>query len=138
MTRIYKNILISQSGLAAMPAIVILSIVMLAIGIAMSFSSFTQNNISYDNYISQRAYYAAEAGISDAIMKIARNKNYSADYSLSVNGGTANIAFDMSVPNQTKITSAGAINNYTKKIQAILNVTQNGKVTVASWNELSI
>jgi len=138
MTSKYKNIFISQSGLVALPSIVILSIIMLTIGIAMSFSSFTQNNISYDSYISQKAYYAAEAGINDAIMKITRNKNYSADYSLSINGYAADIAFDTSTPNQTKITSASAINNYTKKIQAILNVTANGKVMIASWNELAI
>lgn len=138
MTRKYKNILISQSGLIAMPSIIILSIIMLTIGIAMSFSSFIQNNISFDNYISQKAYCIAEAGIKDATMKITRNKNYSANYSLPINNGVANITFDASIPNQTKITSASAINNYTKKIQAILNVTNNGKVTIMSWNELSI
>ncbi len=138
MTKKYKNILIGQSGLVAMPSIVILSIIMLTIGIAMSFSSFIQNNISYDNYISQRAYCTAEAGINDAIMKIARNKNYSANYSLLINSNAANIVFDTTVLNQTKITSTSIIKNYTKKIQATLNVTANGKVTIASWNELAI
>lgn len=134
----YKNILTSQQGLIALPSIVILSIIMLVIGIAMSFSAFTQNNISYDNYASQKAYYIAEAGIKDATMKITRNKNYNTNYSLSINDGIASVVFDTSVPNQIKITSVSTINNYTKKIQAVLNVTANGKVTIASWNELTI
>jgi hypothetical protein len=138
MIKKYKNYLLSQNGLVAMPAIVVLSIIMLAIGIAMSFSSYTQNNISFDNYKSQKAYYIAEAGIKDATMKITRNKNYNTGYSLSINSGTASIVFDESIPNQTKITSAGSINNYTKKIQATLNVTNEGKVTIMSWRELSI
>jgi hypothetical protein len=134
----YKKYLFSQSGLVALPSIVILSIIMLTIGIAMSFSAFTQNNISYDNYISQKAYYIAEAGIKDATMKAARNKNYNTDYELTINGESANVTFDTSIPNQTKITSASAINNYTKKIQVVLNITTNGKVTIMSWNELAI
>ena len=137
MTRKYKNFLFSQNGLVALPSIVVLSIIMLTIGIAMSFSSFTQNNISFDNYISQRACYIAEAGIKDATMKITRNKSYDTNYSLPVNSGVADITFDTSIPNQTKITSISTVNNYTKKIQAILNVTANGKVTILSWNELS-
>lgn len=70
-------------------------------------------------------------------MKITRNKSYDTNYSLPVNSGVADITFDTSIPNQTKITSISTVNNYTKKIQAILNVTANGKVTILSWNELS-
>lgn len=129
--------ILSQKGLVAMPAIVILSIIMLTIGITTSFLSFNQNNISANNHLSQKTYYIAETGIKDAFLKIARNKKYDTDYSLPINNGIANIVFDTSIPNQTKIISTGIINNYTKKIQVTLNVTTNGKVTLESWIELS-
>ncbi|MBW6441229.1 hypothetical protein K0B03_04375 [Patescibacteria group bacterium] len=130
--------LLSQNGLVALPSIVILSLIMLTIGIAMSFSSFTQNTISFNSEITQRSYFVAESGIKDAMMKITRNKNYNIDYALQINADEAIVTFDTSIPNQTKVTSTSTINNHTKKIEATLDVTSSGKVTILSWHELSI
>ena len=126
----------SQKGIVALPAIITLSVIILTIGLAMSFSSFTQNNISSNKYKSELTYRIAEAGIKDAIVKITRNKNYDTAFTLLVNNGVANISFDISVPDQTKITSVGTFNDNTKTIETILDITKNGKVTISSWTEL--
>ena len=138
MIKRYKEFLFSESGLIALPSIIILSMIILTIGISMSFSSFTQNNISSNNYSSQKSFFVAEAGIKDAIMKITRNKNYNTAFILLIDEDTANVTINTTDPTRPIITSVSTINNYTKKIQATLNITQNGKVTILSWNELSI
>jgi len=126
----------SQRGIVALPAIITLSVIILAIGLAMSFSSFTQNNISSNKYKSELTYRIAEAGIKDAMVKITRNKNYDTAFTLLINNGAADVSFDTSNPEQTKITSVGTFNNNTKTIETILDVTTNGKVAVSSWIEL--
>jgi len=126
----------SQRGIVALPAIIALSVIILTIGLAMSFSSFTQNNISSNKYKSELTYRIAEAGIKDAMVKITRNKNYDTAFTLLINNGAANVNCDTSGPGQTKITSIGTFNNNTKTIETILDITTNGKVTISSWIEL--
>lgn len=136
MTTENKKHFFSQKGIVALPAIITLSIIILTIGLAMSFSSFTQNNISSNKYKSELTYRIAEAGIKDAMVKITRNKNYATDFTLLINNGAANVSFETSIPEQTTITSAGTFNDNTKTIEAVLNITANGKVTINSWIEL--
>lgn len=131
-----KKYFFSQKGIVALPAIVALSIIILTIGLAMSFSGFIQNNISSNKYNSELTYRVAEAGVKDAMVKITRNKNYNTAFALSTNKGAANVSFDASIPGQTKITSVGTLNDNTKTIEVILDITANGKVTINSWTEL--
>ena len=126
----------SQKGLVALPAIITLSVIILTIGLTMSFSSFTQNNISSNKYKSELTYRIAEAGIKDAMVKITRNKNYDTAFTLFINNGAADISFETSIPEQTIITSVGTYGNNTKTIETILHITTNGKVTINSWTEL--
>ena len=131
-----KDKFFSQKGIVALPAIITLSVIILAIGLAMSFSSFTQNNIFSNKHQSELTYRVAEAGIKDAMIKITRNKNYDTAFALPINNGVANISFDTSNFEQTKITSIGTLNNNTKTIEVVLDISTNGKVTINSWIEL--
>lgn len=126
----------SRKGMIALPAVIALAAIILAIGLAMSFSSFTQNNISSNKYKSEITYRVAEAGIKDAMIKITRNKNYDTAFALLINNGAANVSFDTSVHGQTKITSIGTFDNNTKTIEVILDITTNGKTAISSWTEL--
>lgn len=124
-------------GAIALPTILMLASLLLAIGLAMNLTSYNKIEIIKNNENALSAFYIAEAGIKDAMEKVARNKNYSANYILQVNNGSANIDFNSSPPpNQIIITSTGIFDSNTKKIRASFNVDNNGKLTPLSWEEI--
>lgn len=75
------------------------------------------------------AYYIAESGIEEALLRLTRDKNYSGG-TLSVGSGNAT----MQVQNNI-ITSIGVYGGTTKKIQVVLN-QQNGSFSIVSWEEI--
>ncbi len=132
----------NEKGAMALSSILALSIILLALGLAMSFTSFIENNIVYNQNKASNAFYVAEAGARDAIEKVVRNKNFSnGGYSLAMAGGSATIVVNKDVPaaERTEILSTGVSGANTKKIRVVLNTDanndNNGKVTIESWEE---
>ncbi|MDP3057821.1 MAG: hypothetical protein Q8N37_04905 [bacterium] len=131
-----------EKGAMALSSVLALSIILLALGLAMAFSGFVQSDITYNQDKAAIAFYIAEAGAKDAMQKVVRNKNYSnAGYVLSLTTGSANIVVSKDVPaaERTEILSTGAVGVNTKKIRVVLNTDtdndNNGKVTIVSWEE---
>ena len=124
----------------ALGSILVLAMILLAVGLSMAFSGFVSGGIVYNQDKASFAFYTAEAGAKDAMMKVARNKDYNnAGYNLAVDSGNASVvvAKDTPVPGQTQISSTGVSENNTKKVQVILNVGANGNITVNSWQEVA-
>lgn len=77
------------------------------------------------------AYYIAESGIENALMRTLRNPSYAGE-TLSVSGGTAVVTVTPGSPKT--ILSTAALGNFIKKIQ--VNVTESGGIMqVISWKE---
>lgn len=110
-----------ESGIAALPTIVIIGVVVLLIAVALISSGLIENAISFGHYQSQQAYIAADLGAQDAIMRISRNKNFtSAGYAITAGSGTANIS--VSGTTSKTIISEGAYSNKTRRLQVVVNV----------------
>lgn len=75
------------------------------------------------------AYYAAESGIEEALLRLNRNPGY-AGGGLSVGGASA----DIQVGNGT-ITATGTYSNTIKKIQ-VETMKINGILKIVSWKEV--
>ena len=75
------------------------------------------------------AYYIAESGIEEGLLRIIRDSNYSGG-TLIV--GSGNVAIE--VDNGT-ITATGTYNNVVRKIQAETTYN-NGVLTIDSWREI--
>lgn len=75
------------------------------------------------------AYYIAESGAEEAILRILRDPSYSGGQ-ISIDGGTATIEVDSGV-----IISTGAHNNSVRKIK-VETATNNGVLTIDSWEEI--
>lgn len=73
---------------------------------------------------------AAESGLETAMIKLLRDPAYTGTETLTVNGGTATI--NITGVNPKVVTSTAVINNFTKKAQATVDITNN-VVTVTSW-----
>lgn len=127
----------------ALSSVLALSIILLALGLAMAFSGFVQSDIAYNQDKAAIAFYIAEAGVKDATQKVVRNKNYNnTGYSLAVADGSANVVVSKDVPSpeRTEILSTGVSGANTKKVRVVLNTDtdndDNGKITIESWEEL--
>lgn len=116
-----KNYDEQQRGIAALPTIVVISVIVLLIAVALISSGLIENAISFGHYQSQQAYIAADLGVQDAIVRISRNKNFtSAGYTITAGGGTATVSISGTTPKT--IISEGIYSNKTRKLQVVVNV----------------
>ena len=126
-----------ERGVALLPMILVLFGLVMVVGVAIAGISVSENTISSTKDASDEALAIAESGIQDALMKLARDKDFTSvgGYNLSVSGGTATII----VPSGSSkdITSTGALNNKTRKIQLTVNADANGKITQTGWTEVA-
>ncbi|MBI5466119.1 MAG: hypothetical protein HY974_02410 [Candidatus Kerfeldbacteria bacterium] len=127
--------------MAALPALLALSGIVLTASLGMAVSSQVSQYLSSGSTRSTQALYVAQAGLNDALWRLARNKNYEnlTGYNLAVSSGTANIVVDRDEPvaNQTTVTVTATSDNRTRKIQAVINVTAVvGALSQASWTEI--
>lgn len=143
--KLKKNKLeVGKRGAIALSSVLILAIILLIMGLAMAFSEFIENNIVYNQNRSMEAFYAAESGAKDAMQKISRNKDHTiTNYCLSLgkNSAEVNVA---KAGLQTEVISKGisgsgnciAVGSNYKRVRAVLDVNAEGKVAIASWEEL--
>lgn len=131
----------------ALGSILVLSAILLAAGLALALSGFIQGDIVFNQDKANSAFYIADAGVKDAMQKIARKKNYeyvSPGYELIFSGDSKAIIIvnkNTPISGKTEIISTGVVGNgiiggNTKKIRAVVNVSANGEVTPDSWEEL--
>ena len=78
------------------------------------------------------AYYIAEGGAENAILRLLRNPNYLGE-TLQVGQGTATITVTGADPKT--IVSLGKIGNFSRQIQVVAGYTDN-ILTVSSWKEI--
>lgn len=83
-------------------------------------------------YQGTTAYDVSESGAETAILKLLRDPNYTGE-TLTVGDGTATIT--ITGTNPKTIISKGTINNFTKSVQAIVDMSNN-VLTVTSWKQL--
>ncbi|MBI3380276.1 hypothetical protein HY029_05990 [Candidatus Gottesmanbacteria bacterium] len=90
---------------------------------SVSASKFDQGN---------SAYYIAESGVENALIRLLRNPNYTGE-TLPIDTGNATI--QISGSNPITITSVGTLNNLSRTIQVTVDYTNN-ILTVQSWKEI--
>lgn len=145
----------SQKGVATLPTIMALTILILAVGLSVAGVSFTENMIAAGQKKSAEALLYAETGARDALMKITRNKGYTCItndcYSIdlvsngcSTNNGCAKITVSAGVGSGADpkiITSKGTVGNYIRRVQVnvVFDASLNGEINLSStiWQELT-
>src|SRR3989344_5317240 len=65
-----------ESGMAMLATVLILMLIMVAVGLSMISSGLFEGVMSENERQSQEAHLAATGGAKDAMMRIARNKNF--------------------------------------------------------------
>lgn len=80
-----------------------------------------------------RAFYIAESGVENTILRLLRDPNYSGVETIGVGDGNATITTSGAV--QKTILSEGRSKNFLRKIQATVDYTNN-ILTIISWKEI--
>lgn len=143
----------STKGIATIPVILALGILIVVVALSVTALSSTEGFIAQGSYQSGKASLYAESGARDALMRIARNKNYSCAtvdcYSLdletsgcSLNRGCARVTVSTGAgtTNDPKIiTSKGVVGNNTRiiEVRAMYDTLGSGEVASTTWQELT-
>ncbi len=149
----------TRRGVATLPTVMVMGIITLAIAVGITSVALTESFISQGSAHSSRALFYAESGARDALVKIARKKDYICsnadcyiiDFStsgcslgndcakVSVSAGTGTTA------SPKVITSKGSMKSSTRTLQVsvILDAgttdaaLQYGTITSPTWSELT-
>ena len=131
-----KKLLKEQTGQAL---IIMLFIAVIGLTIISAAVVFVFQNVQAASVTEQGvgAYYIAESGAQEALLRLIRDSSYSgtpAGQPLSVDSGSVIIQVS-SASGVITTTSIGTYNNSVRKIQ-VKTVYNNGVLTVSSWKEV--
>ncbi len=132
-----------ERGQAALSLVFLIGGIVLAIGISLAFVVLSFINSSYGFQAANRALAAATTGAEDALLKLVRDKDFSAasPYTISVGGQTASVTVTQNSPatGQAKILAWATVSRYQRKIQVIAAVASStGLVNVVSWEQVNL
>lgn len=141
-----------RKGAATLPTIIALTILILVVGVSITTISFTEGLISVGQGNAARALTYADAGARDALIKIARNKQYTCAatdcYSISfvpsgcaTDDGCARISVSTGTGTSIDpriIVSKGKASNSIRTIQVnvVFDAALNGEIATTTWSEL--
>ena len=136
-------------GVATLPTVMLLGIMALVVAVGITTLSFSELLISQGGSQSSRALFYAEAGARDALIRIARNKNYtcvsedcySIDFSTNGCGSLSDCAkVSVSAGDHKIITSKGIMKASTRTIQVSVSMDSNGQIATSTtqtvWSEI--
>lgn len=143
-----------KHGVATLPTVMVLGVMALVVAVSVTTLSYTELFISQGGSQSTRALFYAEAGARDALVKIARKKNYTCSavdcYTIdfSLNGcSTGNDCAKVSVSagvgiigDPKIITSKGVMKSSTRTIQVSVLIDSDGQIATSTaqtvWAEI--
>lgn len=132
-----------QSGIASLPTVMVLSLMIIIIGILITTLSFNENFTAASWNKSARALSYAEIGAKDALVKLARNKNIATSTQLAMVTGGCSTPFAgcasttiATTTNKTIITSTGIVEEVTRGVVVESEVDAAGLISSSTWREL--
>ncbi|MBU6141757.1 four helix bundle protein [Patescibacteria group bacterium] len=136
----------AKRGIAALPLVIMIGGLVIEIAVALLVGNALTSKTELNARLNAQALAAAQSGIQDAMLRIARDKTFSGQYALSFpDGSIANVTVcaDQPAPNcvglnKDQIISLGSMQNRTHQLKAILDVNQaTGEVKVESLSEVA-
>ncbi len=111
-----------NKGQAALMAVFVVMTIMLSAIFGVSALSLKEHAVASENTFSQNSFYAAEAGVDDAVYRFKRGKNISSSFSLSLNGASSDVTISSLSPTIREITAVGDASSRTRTLKAQLSV----------------
>ncbi len=112
-----------KEGFIAFYLIILILAVVFIIAVSISILTYGEEKISRNIISSSQAYYTAEAGIEDALLRLAKPMNWSSPYNLGVGNGTTTVEISNIVGGVRTITSRGDVLNRIRKVQVVYTIS---------------
>jgi len=112
-----------SEGFAAVYLTYLVMIISAVSVLSISILVYGQQKIIQNTIKSSQAYYIAESGIEDALLRLSKKMSWSSPYSFSVGSGTASVTISEMVGGSRTINSEGSATNRNRKIQAIYSIS---------------
>ena len=110
----------NQKGFAAIFATILVLGSIFIITISLNTLTLGQQKISSNALVASKAYYAAEAGLEDALLRLKKNPAItSLSYSFNIGGETVSVSIPETIGGSRTITSDGNVSNRARKVQAV-------------------
>jgi len=112
----------NQKGFALFYVTILVLAIIIASGMNVSVLTYNQQKIFQNIVKSTQAYYAAEAGLEDALLRLENDMNWSSQYSLDV--GSASIIIDISdeIGSSRTITSEGNSSDRIRRLEVTYEI----------------
>jgi hypothetical protein len=138
----FSSILFSRKarkGVAALITVLSLGGLIMTISMGMAIVSYWANQNIKSIRDSNKAFYAAQSGLQDTLIKLERNKDFTGSFNLSLyNTNDVSVSLTNS-SGQATVNATSTIGTVNKKLQAVINIdTTSGLVTPTSTVEVSI
>ncbi len=132
-----------RRGQAALSFVFLIGVIVLSIGVAVAFLANSFLNSGYGYQAANRAMAVASAGAEDALMRLARNKDFSSvsSYSVPVGSDSASVTVNQNSPStgQAKIVSSATVSFQQRKFQVVVSIdSATGQVSLISWQLLTL
>jgi Tfp pilus assembly protein PilX len=108
-----------QKGFAAIYITTLVLAIVFAVAVSAYIIAYSEQQISKNIVSSGQAYYASEAGIEDALLRVVQAMDLPSSYTLNVGDSTAQIEVSDLIGGTKTITSNGNDSNRLRKTQAL-------------------
>ncbi len=109
-----------KQGQAALIAVMLMLAIMISAIFGASSLALRQAKVAEASTRARNAYFAAEAGVEDAVYRLKRGKNVTASFSLTINGATATTTVATPIPSRKEISSSGNFGGALRGAKSIL------------------
>ncbi len=112
-----------NKGFAALFITILVLVIFFGIVVSIVNLTLGEQKISRNIVASSQAYYAAEAGIEDALLRLVKSKNWISSYNLSINNNTAAVEISDEIGGSRTITAIGDAKNRIRKVQTVYQIS---------------
>ena len=118
-----KKSLFDNNGFAALYVAIIVLIIMAGIALSLLFLVVNQQKILGNSLKSYQSFSVAEAGIEDALVRLAKGMNCPSSYTLTLGNNTSNVVVSDVIGGARTIISTGDINNRIRKVRVVYKIS---------------
>lgn len=112
----FKN---HQQGFSALFLTILVLVTVLSIGVTILVLSLNQRQITRDYEAGSQSYYAAEAGLEDALLRLRQEMNFNNSYSLQVGNASTTVNISSINNGSRTITAKGEVQDRFRKTEVV-------------------
>ena len=133
-----------REGQVVLPMLLVFVFLVALLGIAIGTAAVLQTVQSGQQVFSEQAYGAADSGVREAMLRLARNRDHDtqllipAYFELPLPGSCSSVSISgFDANSQKTIIAEGHARANTRRLEVTVHVPENGNVIVREWKEIT-